>query len=216
MSKFNHYARELDIAFSTTRNELDEIRKKISRAEIALNTANASGDSLRQRYAALDLEALRGELDKRSCALWAKFDSKCAELTAALKEDIRKESVVDPAAVDANAVELLKSGVLSVDDFYSLADKYSGNAAMQKLIAHYAKQAAESESDRTNKAALSVLAAECINGRNNTVRAWETLVETANYCSGRGGNGMQKRTPEAAALIGQHWETLSAETVKNF
>ena len=48
-----------------------------------------------------------------------------------------------PLTMDSNALELLKSGVLTSDDYAAFMEKYDSNPTMLKLLAHYAAEAAK-------------------------------------------------------------------------
>ena len=125
-------------------------------------------------------------------------------------------SLADPSAIDSNAVELMKTGVLTVDDYFGFADRYDGNPTMLKLIGHHAKEAADSADDRKGKVALTVLAQDCAKGTGKTLKAWDSMMTAANYCSGRGGSGNRRTTPGVTLSMGEWWEQLSGEIVENF
>ena len=55
---------------------------------------------------------------------------------------MRDNYTANPDAIDPNAVELLKTGVLGAYDFCSLADKHADNPTMLRIIEKYAKEAA--------------------------------------------------------------------------
>ena len=129
---------------------------------------------------------------------------------------MQTSNLADPSAIDSNAVELMKTGVLSVDDYFGFADRYDGNPTMLKLIGHYAKEAADGTDDRKDRVALTVLAQDCAKGTGKTLKAWDSMMTAANYCSGRGGRGNRRTTPGVTLSMGEWWEQLSGEIVENF
>ena len=110
----------------------------------------------------------------------------------------------------------MKTGVLTVDDYFGFADRYDGNPTMLKLIGHYAKEAADSADDRKDKVALTVLAQDCAKGTGKTLKAWDSMMTAANYYSGRGGSGNRRITPGVTLSMGEWWEQLSGEIIENF
>lgn len=148
--------------------------------------------------------------------IWAEFDAKAADLRRALEREVQTSNLADPSAIDSNAVELMKTGVLTVDDYFGFADRYDGNPTMLKLIGHYAKEAADSADDRKDKVALTVLAQDCAKGTGKTLKAWDSMMTAANYCSERGGSGNRRPTPGVTLSMGEWWDQLSGEIIENF
>ena len=177
---------------------------------------DAGPDALKRQIATLQLQEAENSLRKETARIWTEFDAKAAELRRALEKEVQTSNLADPSAIDSNAVELMKTGVLTVDDYFGFADRYDGNPTMLKLIGHYAKEAADSTDDRKDRVALTVLAQDCAKGTGKTLKAWDDLMTTVNYCSGRGGNGNRRITPGVAAHMGEWWDQLSGEIVENF
>lgn len=71
--------------------------------------------------------------------IWPEFNRRRAELRAALEHEVHSGTLASPDAVDPNGLELLKSGILSADDYYSLVDKYDDNPTMLRLVAKLRK-----------------------------------------------------------------------------
>ena len=139
-----------------------------------------------------------------------------ADLRAALERDVRGENLASPDAVDHSGLELMKSGILSADDFYSLAEKYDDNPTMLRFVAKYAKEAADDmDSTRAkDRGALYQLAQVCGQGQSRTMREWDDLSKIADYCSGQTRN--RRDTPTHTISMGKWWEQLSGEIVENF
>lgn len=213
-TKYNHFAKDLDAAFKAARTEYTTAYNAVESARQAANEAGA--DALKKQIAALQLQEAEETMRKESARIWSEFDAKAAELCHTLEKEVQTNSLVDPAAIDSNAVELMKTGVLSVDDYFGFADRYDGNPTMLKLIGHYAKEAADSADDRKDKYALTVLAQDCAKGTGRTLKAFDKLLAAANYCSGRGGSGNRRTTPGVTLSMGEWWEQLVGEIVENF
>lgn len=214
MSKYNSYARNLDAAFRAARDEYTAVYNELTKAK---ENASAAGlDAVKKQIATLQLQEAENKMRTETARIWAAFDAKAAELRSALEKEVQTSNLADPSAIDSNAVELMKTGVLSVDDYFGFADRYDGNPTMLKLIGHYAKEAADSTDDRKDRVALTVLAQDCAKGTGKTLKAWDSMMTAANYCSGRGGSGNRRPTPGVTLSMGEWWEQLSGEIVENF
>lgn len=214
MSEFNHFAKELDAAFRAARDEYTAVYNELTKAK---ENASAAGlDAVKKQIATLQLQEAETKMRTEAARIWAEFDAKAADLRRALEKEVQTSNLADPSAIDSNAVELMKTGVLTVDDYFSFADKYSENMTMLRLIGHYAKEAADSADDRKDKVALTVLAQDCAKGTGKTLKAWDSMMTHANYCSGRGGSGNRRPTPGVTLSMGEWWEQLSGEIIENF
>ena len=214
MSEFNHFAKELDAAFRTARSEYAAVYDELTKAK---ENASAAGlDAVKKQIATLQLQEAENKMRTETERIWAAFDAKAAELRSALEKEVQISNLADPSAIDSNAVELMKTGILTVDDYFGFADRYDGNPTMLKLIGHYAKEAADSADDRKDKVALTVLAQDCAKGTGKTLKAWDSMMTAANYCSGRGGSGNRRTTPGVTLSMGEWWEQLSGEIIENF
>lgn len=213
-TKYNHFAKELDAAFRTARSEYAAVYDELAKAK---ENASAAGlDAVKKQIATLQLQEAEKKMRQETGRIWSVFDAKAAELRSALEKEVQTSNLADPSAIDSNAVELMKTGVLTVDDYFGFADRYDGNPTMLKLIGHYAKEAADSAGDRKDKVALTVLAQDCAKGAGPTLKAWDSMMTAANYCSGRGGSGNRRPTPGVTLSMGEWWEQLSGEIIENF
>ena len=224
MSKYNEYAQRLDVAFKTAREEYMEAWNQLQAAQKAERDAQAwraetyrgENDLRRQRAKAELLEA-EHTFKATESRVWAEFDRQKEATRRELESDVRASSTVDPDAIDANALELLKSGILTADDVFSLVNKYDANVTMLRLISKHAKELADDKNtDAKTRGQLYVLCSQIGNGKNSTMRNFSDLVEISNYCSGRGGGGTQRTTPAHTVAMAGKWEELASTAVENF
>ena len=224
MSKYNEYAQRLDVAFKTAREEYMEAWNQLQAAQKAERDAQAwraetyrgENDLRRQRAKAELLEA-EHTFKATESRVWAEFDRQKEAIRRELESDVRASSTVDPDAIDANALELLKSGILTADDVFSLVNKYDANVTMLRLISKHAKELADDKNtDAKTRGQLYVLCSQIGNGKNSTMRNFSDLVEISNYCSGRGGGGTQRTTPAHTVAMAGKWEELASTAVGNF
>ena len=224
MSKYNEYAQRLDVAFKTAREEYMEAWNQLQAAQKAERDAQAwraetyrgENDLRRQRAKAELLEA-EHTFKATESRVWAEFDRQKEAIRRDLESDVRASSTVDPDAIDANALELLKSGILTADDVFSLVNKYDANVTMLRLISKHAKELADDKNtDAKTRGQLYVLCSQIGNGKNSTMRNFSDMVEISNYCSGRGGGGTQRTTPAHTVAMAGKWEELASTAVENF
>ena len=224
MSQYNKYAQRLDTAFKTAREEYMEAWNKLQAAQKANTDAQAwraetyrgENDLRRQRARAQLLEA-EHTFKAAESRVWAEFDRQKEAIRRDLESEVRATSTVDPDAIDTNALELLKSGILTADDIFSMVDKYDSNLTMLRLISKTAKELADDKSiDSATRGQLYTLCNRIRNGRNSTMRNFDDLVEISNYCSGRGGGGTQRTAPAHTVAMAGKWEELASTAVENF
>ena len=225
MSQYNKYAQRLDTAFKTAREEYMEAWNQLQAAQKANTDAQAwraetyrgENDLRRQRAKAELLEA-EHTFKATESRVWAEFDRQKEAIRCDLESDVRASSTVDPDAIDANALELLKSGILTADDIFSMVNKYDSNLTMLRLISKTAKELADDKqhTDAKTRGLLYTLCNQIGNGKNSTMRNFDDLVEISNYCSGRGGGGTQRTTPAHTVAMAGKWEELASTAVENF
>lgn len=225
MSQYNKYAQRLDTAFKTAREEYMEAWNQLQAAQKANTDAQAwraetyrgENDLRRQRAKAELLEA-EHTFKATESRVWAEFDRQKEAIRRDLESDVRASSTVDPDAIDANALELLKSGILTADDIFSMVNKYDSNLTMLRLISKTAKELADDKqhTDAKTRGLLYTLCNQIGNGKNSTMRDFSDLVEISNYCSGRGGGGTQRTTPAHTVAMAGKWEELASTAVENF
>lgn len=225
MRQYNKYAQRLDTAFKTAREEYMEAWNQLQAAQKANTDAQAwraetyrgENDLRRQRAKAELLEA-EHTFKATESRVWAEFDRQKEAIRRDLESDVRASSTVDPDAIDTNALELLKSGILTADDIFSMVNKYDSNLTMLRLISKTAKELADDKqhTDAKTRGLLYTLCNQIGNGKNSTMRNFDDLVEISNYCSGRGGGGTQRTTPAHTVAMAGKWEELASTAVENF
>lgn len=224
MSQYNKYAQRLDTAFKTAREEYMEAWNQLQAAQKANTDAQAwraetyrGENDLRRQQARAQLLEAEHTFRAAVSRVWAEFDRQKDAIRRDLESKVRASSTVDPDAIDANALELLKSGILTADDVFSLVDKYDSNITMLRLISKTAKELADDKNtDAKTRGQLYVLCSQIGSGKNSTMRNFDDLVEISNYCSGRGGGGTQRTTPAHTVAMAGKWEELSGNAVVNF
>lgn len=146
--------------------------------------------------------------------MWPDFNRKRAELRADLEKAIAADSIVDPAALDNNAVYLMDSGTMTAADYAAFAEKYSGNHTMLTLIAAHANAAAAT-AEPQERAVLNLVYNDCKDGNSTAMRAFDELSQVANRCSGQRYDGC-KDSNAVIVEMGARWEELTANAIEEF
>ena len=221
MTKYNQYAKRLDAAFKEARekftkayNQYNDAQERYAEAQRWHSGENPVEKEAKVFRAKADMmEAEKGLRDTRN-SVWAAYDTQVQAIRRDLEQDVRTSYAASPDAIDTNTIELLKSGVMGADDYYSLVDKFDNNQTMLRLIAKYAKEAAaEANKDSQTRMALNVLCSEIGDGKNKTMRAFDDLCQMSKYCSGRAGG---RYSDNHAINMAEKWEQLSGAAVGGF
>ena len=141
---------------------------------------------------------------------------KCKELRKGLEKAVQKDGLANPEAIDANALELLKSGVLTVEDYSAFSEKYSGNSTMLKLVAKYALEASEKRTMSKTRlrcvffptTAKRVWGQFC--GLGTNWKAWRPIVPDAEEAAA------PQSDPTHIISMGKWWEELAGQSIENF
>lgn len=154
MTKFNHFARQIDetakLAFREYRDAEHDFKKAQEQARKYPQRRGADARYTAQAARAqADLLEAKARLDaaKRSFRDSGKqFEALRKELVAA----VEKEFSADPAKLDGNTLELLKSGILTGREYKQLLAKAKSdeNPTLARLIGKYAGSAAEERSKK--------------------------------------------------------------------
>ena len=222
MSKFNIYARRLDEAFKEARSEYNTAFCALQEAQQVSRDANAwrPGDSAEEKRvriarAALKLHDAEAAFNEVSARVWDNFKTTRRTIRAELEQEVRAANLANPDAIDNNALELMKTGVLSPSDYSAFMERFDGNATMLKLIGHYAAEAAKTTDSRKQAAALNAIALDCQSGEGAVMRAFDDLCKVSDYCRGERHEGDRLR-PEHTAIMSEKWDDLAGEAVESF
>lgn len=219
-TKYNKYAKMLEASFFEKRKEYAAAADALAKAEknkeiaYAMVTEKYVGERATKRARAdAALTEAKANFDNVSRTVWADFDREKNRLTDELHAAIRADAVVNPDTLDANTIELLKSGVCNSDDFQALLARFDGNSAMTKLISKYASDASKTAQDRNEQARLNIIANTARNGESAVMRSWNELSETANILSGQAHGKGERGYTQA---MNSRWEELASPVVEDF
>lgn len=209
MTRFNVYAKRA--------NEIAKANfEKFTKAEKACKKAEKTYEGLRPDTTALERAKCRIALeDARETYTKAKRDF--ADSSREF-DNIRKELItaldnaysVDPAKLDNNTLELLKSGILSGREYIKLLKEAQAadNVTMVRLIGKYAGDAAKTRSEKygndSDTASMRIAEHESRSFTGgDRLEAYDTMTSIYNRCI---------KNP----LMIDHWDELVSSTVENF
>ena len=220
MSRYNNYAKSLDRAFKEARDEHTRLVSELSKAKAELESAKTwrPNESKQEKETAIMRATVAykdAENALRNSTAWESFNAKRSELRAALAAELQANSIVDPDAIDAAALKLLESGVMTSADYSTFAVKFDNNGTMLRLIARYAGEAAKNTEDRTEAATLNAIALACRSGQGEGLARWDSLSEIADRCSGQSITGARGGADHIANMAA-HWEDVASATIAAF
>ena len=221
MSQFNIYARKLDTAFKEARSEYNTAFRALQEAQQASRDANAwkPGDSAEEKQvrttrAALKLHDAEAAFNEVSARVWDNFKATRRTIRAELEQAVRAANIANPDAIDNNALELMKTGVLSPADYSAFMERFDSNPTMLKLVGHYAAEAAKTTDSRREAAALNAIALDCQSGEGAVMRAWDSISAISDSCGD--GDGYRRKSPGVIVSMSEKWDDLAGEAVENF
>lgn len=216
MSKFNSYAKKVD---EIAKNAFEEYRK----AEAAYKKAEEQARKYPQRYGLVDAQYAAQSARAQADLLEAKsnmdtakkaFEGHKSEIAALRKQlvsELDDHYAANPAALDNNTLELLKSGILKPNEYTKLISKAQsdGNYTMARMIGKYALEAAAKRSkeygdddQKAKELRLISFNADQDNG-NDTLQAFDFLSDVYN------------RSVNNPSMI-YAWDELTSAVVENF
>ena len=218
MSKYNEYAKMVD-----------EVAKKYFAPYLEAKSAFEAEDRAfkdKDRYAAHDRQyvvtgaekELRYLNDKaKHAALKEKFHnagralqngvSEISSIRKKLEKQLESDMRARPGDMDANAIELLKSGVLKPSEYQGLLNDFKGNPTMIRMIGNYAKQGAAEADKRGDQAARSALLG--VEHESRQMDGGEYLERFGLL------EDAYRRTANNPAMI-SYWDNLTAEVISSF
>jgi hypothetical protein len=215
MSKFNSYARKVnDIATAA----FEEYRK----TEQAYKKAEEQAKKYPQRMGLVDAQyaakSARAQADfleakeeyRKAKATLESHKSEIAALRKKLAAELDDHYAADPAALDSNTLELMKSGVLKANEYAKLLEKAQsdGNYTMARMIAKYAGDAAKqrgSEYGQNDEQARTLRAISYTANQNNgndTLQAFDLMAD------------VYSRATNNPGMI-DHWGELTGNALEN-
>lgn len=187
MSKYNEYARKLDETFRKAQEEYEGIVAVLDNArERAKKHSSKPRDAVsRAEYEAAQKSLVQAEetFKRKAYAICERYEAEVNRLTADLTKAVKAGGSVNPSEVDANALELLKSGIMTAADCESMMEQFKDNRTMKRLIAEYAQTAQPNGLDRAEAhkeaTALRSIALNHVQEDDALLTTWKELSDAS-------------------------------------
>ena len=211
MSKFSSFARKMDEIARTTFTEYQEKSDAVKSAESRYR-AYPWRDGADPTYLAksarakADLAEANAQFEHCRRHLFEEQQRDIAVIRAELVEALNKEYAADPSKVDMQTLELLRSGIMSADEYSRLIDAAAsnGNHTMVRLIAKNAADMAEKATDADVARSYRLVSHRGKgNDGNEYLRAFDFLADTFNRC-------------ERNFALSTKWDELTSPVVESF
>ena len=216
MSYFNDYAQKANKIAT-------EAFEKYQKAEVDYKKAQKTAEEYPQRYGFVDPQYAAKSARAKADFLEAKesmktakdeFESHIKEFSALrekLAQEVDEYYGIDPRKLDANTLEILKSGIMKPGEYSRLLNEAQENEnyTMMRMVSKYAADAAESEAKRNGYDSPTAMELRAVSYQGNTdpgaihLQQFDVLAE----CYTRSVNN--------PAMI-KNWEQLTADIVENF
>ena len=122
---------------------------------------------------------------------------------------MRTADIVNPDAINSNALELMKSGVMTSGDYAAFIKKYGNNPTMLRLISHYSAEAAKAQDNSGEAVALNAISEACQSWKGKVLQKFDDL---SDYCGDITGH----EEPDEVSRVSEKWDELSLNAVENF
>lgn len=152
-TNFHDFLKLLDKIRQDGRKEAAEIRKRweIAQQEHERVYADANASDLDRQLANLSYRKAKEVYETAGKELDRAVEQRIADLRGEMAIFVRELYRVTPERMDKDAIELLKSGIMSASDMEYMAEQHRSNPTMLKMIGKYAaeKRRDETLSDET-------------------------------------------------------------------
>lgn len=219
MSKFNDYARRLDTLAKESFAKYEQAKTDYENASDKLAAypqrfGNINAEYERKRLIAIADHAEAKENFNVAQREYADTVREVEKIRAELVNAIEADYIVDPAQLDNNTLELMKSGVLKPADYVQFMNDAleKENHGMIRMIAKYAEEASkqlmasglDQKTVYNGRESLSTVinAAKTDDGREY-LQAFDYIAEAYN------------RTVKNPGMI-RYWDQLTARAVEDF
>lgn len=191
-TKYNKYPQAVRDKFLEAREQYARAYEKLQYAEQQAAKARTTTETFvgerdaRIAETAARLKRVQAEFNSASDQIWTDFNREVKMIDEKLRAAVRADNLATSDSLDANALELLKSGIMSGDDYEAMHERFADNPTMSRLIAKYAASAADDRNrDPAERAQLSAVANAGRDGGNAILRSWTDFLASVNTLSGQ-------------------------------
>lgn len=221
MSKYNHFARKVDVIAKAAFAEYKAAEESYKSAKELRESSAKGGAGIRD-----SAERTKAELRKLKCeaefiqaeqgfnAAKAKFRESLREISnirQSLEKELEREYIADPTKVDHDTMVLLKSGILTPDEYDFLLEKSieMENPTMSRLIAASASEQIEKVSKSCGENSEAAMKLRVITRRGKAQGGKETLMAFDAI------RDVYQRTVANPRMI-ENWDSLVGAAIEEF
>lgn len=213
MSGYKMFADRLDYAFKEARTRYTEaynlmLSKKRDMEDIRRNPSLADTFGMKAEY---DYKQAKADFEKAETAVWEDFEREMEEIGKALKSAFAKVNLARPEDIDRDGLELLNSGILTIDELEPFLARYEGNPTMERFVARHIEKLLEETKEGQTRQRLIMIRQKAMT--SDIMDAWKNLEDTARICTGQAHG---KGEPRYVLDISGKWERLTENAIKNF
>lgn len=213
MSGYKMFADRLDYAFKEARTRYTEaynlmLSKKRDMEDVQRNPSLADTFGMKAEY---DYNQAKADFKKAETAVWEDFEREMEEIGKALKSAFAKVNLARPEDIDRDGLDLLNSGILTIDELEPFLARYEGSPTMKRFIARHIEKLLEETKESQTRQRLIMIRQKAMTG--DIMDAWKNLEDTARICTGQAHG---KGEPRYVLSITNQWERLTENAIKNF
>lgn len=150
--------------------------------------------------AAVRLHDAEAAFSETRIRIWTDFKTTRRTIRAELEQAVRTAYIVDPNAINSNALELMKSGVMTSDDYAAFVKKYGNNPTMLRLISHYSAAVAKAQDNSGEAIALNAISEACQSWKGKVLQKFDDL---SDYCGNITGYEEPDRSFQSERKVGR-------------
>lgn len=214
MSKYNRFAKKLNEIASETFSEYQQSKNALTAAEERAKAyprrMGADPSYLAQSARAeADLVEARNAFEEVRRHLFGNKLREISTLRGELEKALADDFAADPKRVDMQTLELVRSGILTADEFSRLIDSAVAdeNFTMARLLSKSASDAAGRAEERGDRDGARAFRVASYKGQNANGKQYLERFDYLNNTFAR-----CERNP----ALSTRWDDLTAEVVENF
>ncbi len=193
MSKYNKYAKELQAAFMKMRTEFIAADEAVQKAKKAVEDLKYKRETLvgelanDRAIAAAVYEKAKISFDETKNASVAEYEKARKDISERFYEALSADSIAIPDDIDMTAMELLKSGIMKAADYENMAERFSNNITMLRMIGHHATAYRDkiSDTDSFERRKINDVIKNSKSGLEHDKKTvWNNIVSAANTAAG--------------------------------
>lgn len=211
MGKFYNYAQRMNeiahATFAEYQEKSDAVKSAESKYRAYPRRSGADPSYMaKSARAEADLAEARAQFEHCRRNLFENKRREIADIRAELETAVRDTYAADPSKVDMQTMELLRSGIMSADEYSRLIDAATsnGNHTMARMIAKNAADMAEKATDADVARSYRLVSHRGKgNDGNEYLQAFDFLADTFNRC-------------ERNIALSTKWDELTSPVVESF